>query len=35
MPETNAHTEAPGGPQGPFLPFQVQTFALRSCSGRR
>ena len=27
MPETNAHTEAPGGPKEPFPPFQVQTFA--------
>jgi F-type H+-transporting ATPase subunit b len=27
MPETNAHTEAPGGPKEPFPPFQTQTFA--------
>jgi F-type H+-transporting ATPase subunit b len=27
MPETNAHTQAPGGPKEPFPPFQVQTFA--------
>jgi F-type H+-transporting ATPase subunit b len=27
MPETNAHTQAPGGPKEAFPPFQVETFA--------
>jgi len=27
MPETNAHTEAPGGPKKPFPPFAAETFA--------